>query len=52
VRNPRVKKRNKYAAALKKEASMRAVYKGGEGRTGYGGEATGIKTGLIRSRKL
>merc|ERR1712230_274718 len=28
-------------------ASTRAVYKGGEERGGYGGEKTGIKTGIV-----
>ena len=35
VRNPRVKKRKKYEEKMKKLSSMRAVYKGGEGRGGY-----------------
>ncbi|MCJ1395020.1 hypothetical protein MMC18_007901 [Xylographa bjoerkii] len=52
VRNPRVKKRKKYEDKKKKLSSVRAVYKGGEGRGGYGGELTGIKTGLVRSIKL
>jgi U3 small nucleolar RNA-associated protein 3 len=52
VRNPRVKKRKKFEEKKKKLASMRAVYKGGEGRGGYGGEKTGIKTGLVKSVKL
>ena len=52
VRNPRVKKRKKYDEKKKKLASMKPVYKGGEGKGGYGGELTGIKTGLVRSRKL
>lgn len=52
VRNPRVKKRKKYDEKKKKLASMRPVYKGGEGRGGYGGELTGIKKGLVRSTKL
>ena len=52
VRNPRVKKRKKFEEKKKKLASMRAVYKGGEGRGGYGGEKTGIKTGLVKSIKL
>ncbi|KAI5863223.1 Sas10 C-terminal domain-containing protein [Durotheca rogersii] len=52
VRNPRVKKRKAYADKLKKLRSMKPVYKGGEGRGGYGGELTGIKTGLIKSVKL
>merc|ERR1712230_238557 len=42
VRNPRVKKRKKNELA-----STRAVYKGGEERGGYGGEKTGIKTGIV-----
>ncbi|GAM82080.1 hypothetical protein ANO11243_000590 [Dothideomycetidae sp. 11243] len=52
VRNPRVKKRKKYDERKKKLSSMRAVYKGGEGRGGYGGEMTGIKSNLVKSRKL
>jgi U3 small nucleolar RNA-associated protein 3 len=36
----------------KKLASTRAVFKGGEERGGYGGEKTGIKTGLVKSVKL
>ena len=52
VRNPRVKKRKKYDEKKKKLASMKAVYKGGEGRGGYGGELTGIKKGLVKSVKL
>ncbi|KAL1306947.1 hypothetical protein AAFC00_005586 [Neodothiora populina] len=52
VRNPRVKKRKKYDEKKKKLASMRPVYKGGEGRGGYGGELTGIKKGLVKSTKL
>lgn len=52
VRNPRVKKRKQFAAKQKKLSSIRAVYKGGEGRGGYGGEKTGIKTGLVKSIKL
>lgn len=52
VRNPRVKKRKKYEEKKKKLGSVRAVYKGGEGRGGYGGELTGIKTGLVKSVKL
>ncbi|KAF2486852.1 Sas10 C-terminal domain-containing protein [Neohortaea acidophila] len=52
VRNPRVKKRKKYDEKKKKLASTRAVFKGGEGRGGYGGELTGIKGGLVRSVKL
>lgn len=52
VRNPRVKKRKKYEEKKKKLSSVRAVYKGGEERGGYGGEKTGIKTGLVKSVKL
>ncbi|MCJ1249384.1 hypothetical protein MMC30_006607 [Trapelia coarctata] len=52
VRNPRVKKRKKYEDKKKKLSSVRQVYKGGEGRGGYGGELTGIKKRLVRSVKL
>jgi len=52
VRNPRVKKRKKFEEKKKKLASIRPVYKGGEGRGGYGGEKTGIKTRLVKSVKL
>ena len=52
VRNPRVKKRKKFEEKQKKLGSVRAVYKGGEGKGGYGGELTGIKTGLVKSVKL
>ncbi|KAM5429865.1 something about silencing protein 10 [Microsporum canis] len=52
VRNPRVKKRKKFEAKKKKLGSMRQVYKGGEGRGGYGGELTGIKKNLVKSVKL
>ncbi|SLM38663.1 Sas10/Utp3/C1D [Lasallia pustulata] len=52
VRNPRVKKRKKFEEKKKKLGSMKAVYKGGEGRGGYGGELTGIKKGLVKSIKL
>jgi U3 small nucleolar RNA-associated protein 3 len=52
VRNPRVKKRKKYDEKMKKLGSIRQVYKGGEGRGGYGGEATGIKTNVVKSIKL
>lgn len=52
VRNPRVKKRKKYAEKQKKLSSIRQVYKGGEQRGGYGGEATGIKARLVKSVKL
>jgi U3 small nucleolar RNA-associated protein 3 len=52
VRNPRVKKRMKYEEKKRKLGSSRAVYNGGEERGGYGGEKTGIKTGLVKSIKL
>lgn len=52
VRNPRVKKRNKYESKLKKLGSTRQLYKGGEGKGGYQGEKTGIKKGLVKSVKL
>ena len=52
VRNPRVKKRKKYEEKKKKLGSIRQIYKGGEGRGGYGGELTGIKKDLVKSVKL
>jgi len=52
VRNPRVKKRKKFEEKKKKLGSMKAVWKGGEERGGYGGEKTGIKSGLVKSVKL
>ncbi len=52
VRNPRVKKRKKFAEKQKKLGSVRQVYKGSEERGGYAGEKTGIKTGLVKSVKL
>ncbi|KAI0826750.1 Sas10 C-terminal domain-containing protein [Trametes gibbosa] len=42
VRNPRVKKRQKYEKAKKKVASQKAVYKGGMDAGRYTGEKTGI----------
>ena len=52
VRAPRVKKRKNYEDKLKKLSSLRPQYKGGEGRGGYGGELTGIKSSLVKSIKL
>lgn len=52
VRNSRVKKRKKFEEKKKKLGSTRAVFKGGEGRGGYGGELTGIKKNLVRGVKL
>ncbi|KAG0261954.1 hypothetical protein BG011_000503 [Mortierella polycephala] len=49
-RNPRVKHRNKYEAAKKKIKSVKRVFTRLEGS--YGGEKTGIKTGLARSVKF
>ncbi|TLD29337.1 hypothetical protein PspLS_03961 [Pyricularia sp. CBS 133598] len=50
--NPRVKKRKKFEQSKKKLKSIRAVYSGGEGKGGYQGELSGIKTGLVKSVKL
>jgi len=52
VRNPRAKQKMKYKKKQTKLGSMRQVYTGGEGKGGYGGELTGIKTGLVKSVKL
>lgn len=52
VRNPRVKKKMKYEEKKKKLASMRPTWKGGEGKGGYKGELTGIKSNLVKSVKL
>jgi U3 small nucleolar RNA-associated protein 3 len=52
VRNPRVKKRQKFEKAKKKISSQKAVYKGGIGDTGYyGGEKSGISK-VIKSVRL
>ncbi|PWN24765.1 hypothetical protein BDZ90DRAFT_282092 [Jaminaea rosea] len=53
-RNLRVKKRKKYEKAQKKLSSTRAVYKGGQGalQGGYQGEASGINTGVAKSRRF
>jgi U3 small nucleolar RNA-associated protein 3 len=55
VRNPRVKKKEKYKEKQKKLKSMMPVFdskKKQAGGANYGGELTGIKKGLVRSRKL
>ncbi|KAL5113947.1 something about silencing protein 10 [Pleosporales sp. CAS-2024a] len=55
VRNPRVKKKEKYKEKQKKLKSMMAVFDSAKKQAGganYGGELTGIKKGLVRSRKL
>ena len=50
-RNPRVKKREQYRKALiRRKGAVRDI-RTDEGHK-YGGEATGIKSGLSRSRKL
>jgi hypothetical protein len=50
-RNPRVKKREMYAKALvARKGQVREVVKGAAGA--YGGELTGIKANVARSRKL
>ncbi|EAU86259.1 hypothetical protein CC1G_03470 [Coprinopsis cinerea okayama7 len=53
VRNPRVKKRQKYEQAKKKHASQKAVYKGGVAETKgrYDGERSGISK-VIKSTRL
>ncbi|KAF8650171.1 hypothetical protein AX16_005405 [Volvariella volvacea WC 439] len=53
VRNPRVKKREKYEKAKKKVSSQKAVYKGGLAESGgyYGGEKSGISK-VIKSVRL
>ncbi|CAI6245796.1 unnamed protein product [Periconia digitata] len=55
VRNPRVKKKLAFEAKKKKLKSMKPVFDAGKrasGAAAYGGELTGIKSGLVRSRKL
>ncbi|CAG8434085.1 5286_t:CDS:10 [Diversispora eburnea] len=49
-RNPRVKHRQKFERAKKKIKSIKATFVQQEGS--YGGEKTGIKTGLTRSVKF
>ena len=51
-RNPRVKKREQYRKALiRRKGAVREVRDAAEGNT-YGGEKTGIKSKISRSRKL
>lgn len=50
-RNPRVKKRMAYDKAVKKVATMKSVYKGGD-RSGYEGEKSGIGKRVVKSVKL
>ena len=54
VRNPRVKKRKRYEDKKKKlrGSGQRPVWKGGEGRGGYGGELTGITKGVSKGVRL
>jgi len=54
VRNPRVKKRQKYDDAKKKIRSQKAVYEGGLSSTGgrYDGEASGISVRTVKSVRL
>ncbi|KAF8895418.1 Sas10 C-terminal domain-containing protein [Infundibulicybe gibba] len=52
VRNPRVKKRQKFEKAKKKVSSQKAVYKGGLSNTGrYDGEMSGISK-VVKSIRL
>ncbi|CAL1712744.1 unnamed protein product [Somion occarium] len=52
VRNPRVKKRQRYERAKKKVSSQKAVFRGGVGASGkYEGEKTGISK-VIKSVRL
>lgn len=54
-RNPRVKKKLKYEKKKKALKSQRPVFDTGKKAAGgarYQGELTGIKKGLVRSRKL
>ena len=50
-RNPRVKKRKKYADKQKKWKTVRATYQG-QPQGGYQGEMSGIKKGLVKVQKL
>ena len=50
VRNPRVKKRQRFEKAKKKISSQKAVYRGGDSAK-YGGESTGISR-VVKSVKL
>jgi len=52
-RNPRVKKREAYdKALLKRKSQVREGDTSGSGRVAYGGELTGIKANLSRSRRF
>jgi U3 small nucleolar RNA-associated protein 3 len=54
VRNPRVKKRQRFEKAQKRMSSKKATYKGGLAETGgrYEGEKSGISSRVIKSVKL
>lgn len=52
VKNPRVKKRKRFEDKTRKLRSMKSVYTGGEAKSGYAGELTGINKGLVRSTKF
>lgn len=50
-----MKKKEKYKEKQKKLKSMKQVFDkaaAAKGSASYGGELTGIKSGLVRSRKL
>lgn len=53
VRNPRVKKRQKFEKAKKKLSSQKAIYKGGLSQSGgiYEGEKSGISR-VVKSVRL
>ncbi|TPX32786.1 hypothetical protein SmJEL517_g04177 [Synchytrium microbalum] len=51
-RNPRVKKRKRFETAMKRLSSFRRVAVDKSKVGAYGGEATGIKSGLVRSIKF
>ncbi|KAK4704283.1 U3 small nucleolar RNA-associated protein 3, partial [Phenoliferia sp. Uapishka_3] len=54
-RNSRVKKRVQYDKAVKKVATMKSVYKGGQATLGHGeymGEKSGIGKGVVKSVRL
>ncbi|KNC80471.1 hypothetical protein SARC_07174, partial [Sphaeroforma arctica JP610] len=52
IRNPRVKHKIKYDKAMIKRKHVVKQYKVGESGKTYGGEHTGVKSGLSRSVKL
>lgn len=54
-RNSRVKKRVQYDKAVKKVATMKSVYKGGQATLGHGeyqGEKSGIGSNVVKSVRL